>query len=167
VTDKSNANPWGDNLTQKTGNIMRVGCRKVHHLPQYRNHSKTQEISSDINDAEIDILGLSEIHLVWRLLPPSYQLSKRWKGSFRHQSISVSQKTNDAPFERTKYGGNAMISQGELSQRITAQGKYPRGLGRWLSQSFPGKNNISLTVFSVYMPIKEMGLSTTYQKQGR
>jgi endonuclease/exonuclease/phosphatase family metal-dependent hydrolase len=167
VTDKSNVNPWGDKLSKKTGNILRIGCRNIHHLPQFSNHSKNQEIISDIKDAELDILGLSETNLDWRLLPTQDQPSNRWKGSFRQQRISVAQNTKDSPFEKTQYGGNAMISQGELSQRLTAQGKDPKGLGRWVSQSFQGKSNKSLTVFSVYRPVKAMGVATTYQQQCR
>jgi hypothetical protein len=66
-----------------------------------------------------------------------------------------------------QYGGTGQIARGNAGLRHVDKGDDPTGLGRWVWQTFLGKDQKILRVITAYRPVKtdQAKVYTVYRQQ--
>lgn len=105
-------------------------------------------------EAEIDVVGLSEVNVNWKYLPFHDKPYERFRGSFEYQKLYWSHNELIAA-SRDKYqpGGTFMLANNRISHRVIESGKDPRKLGRWTWIKLQGENGISIRIVTIYRPV--------------
>jgi hypothetical protein len=65
-----------------------------------------------------------------------------------------------------KPGGTMQLAVGHITGRITSS--YTDSMGRWVSQTFKGRNGVNLTIISAYQVVTDslhLGLTTASAQQ--
>ena len=149
--DESN-NHWGDSIATKSDNVIRIAFQNIQGLPINPYSDKHLQISTIIEQLQINSLGIAEINLNLSKLPSSQQWNERFKGilhKFTNHATNIHAQTT----ARTLFGGVAQINTGTLAHRAIAKGADPTGLGRWVWSKFTGRLGLSLRVISGYRPV--------------
>lgn len=157
---------WGDELRNKTNNTVRIAFRNIDHMPENRNSSKNAGIVKDIYDADLDIIGLSEVNLAWQNVSLYYSLSKRFSENFQHSKFISANNRTDSPIGTThQVGGTILGCIGTTACRIIAVGKDERDLGRWSYITLRGNSGHKTHIVSIYRPVCSTGTTSAYQQQ--
>jgi exonuclease III len=128
--------------------------------------NKTRSIKDFMLRRNVDIMCMAELNRNWdvvgrmKTLP---QIAKEWFA----QSRAISAH-NCLDTDRSEYqpGGTAVIAKGEVSLHHQGEERDARRLGRWVSQKFQGKGEISTRVVAVYTPNKpEYGPRRVFYQQ--
>jgi hypothetical protein len=163
-TDNSN---FGGHPLPKTkaDHIFRLGFRNINSLPTQRSDPKNLQLVQDIKEAQIDLMGLTEINLAWQNLPLVDQIRERFRGLFEFSKI-VSANNRDKTFDtKQQSGGTMMILQGFCCSRAFDVESDPLKLGRWCSLVLRGKRGMKLRVITMYRPVFSTGPLSAYQQQ--
>ena len=122
-----------------------------------------------MDDAEVDVLLLTELNVCWQAIPFSHRLSARtanwWGPNMRH--VNWSNNKHDGYEDSSQPGGTAILVRGDLSSAVMSSGHDDSGMGRWCWTTFRGKNGLKTTVFSAYRAVPSTGALSTYQQQVR
>jgi hypothetical protein len=164
LTKPTNNYPFGDLMTQKQNNTIRIYYKNINGISTYNSWNTWDNACKTIHESSIDILGTSETNV-------------NWNEKIRHHVRNICQKYNktahistSSSIEQTKTtyqpGGTATLLIGNLIGRSTGSITDNSGMGRW--SGFRLKTNINnqhLNVLTVYCPTKTMGIHTCYQQQ--
>lgn len=131
--------PWGDTLLPKMENHLRISFWNVNSLPTFPSHPKNREFIQDIDEAEYDIMGVSEVNVNWQSLPFHDKPYERFCESFESQKMVWAQNEVMPGQDIYQPGGTFMIANSPVCYHVIASGKDPRKLGRWSWMLLQGK----------------------------
>jgi hypothetical protein len=153
---------FGDSITKKQKNTLRIGYQNIGGFSFTSNSIKDDIIRQGINAFEFDIFGLSETNVDWRLIPDQHKLYFRMKPWWEMSHISLAYNIAIPPVARKQFGGTALFSIGTSAHRAVARGIDNSLLGRWCWTMYKGKNNQTLKVYSAYRPNPPSGPFSVY-----
>jgi exonuclease III len=155
-------NRFGDHITPKPNNTLRIGFQNIGGFPLDKNKHKETIIRCGITHWEFDIFGLAETNTDWRLMDENSKLYFRTKEWWEYLHISFGYNCTSKPITARQFGGTALFSINKSSHRVAAKGHDPTQLGRWAWTLYRGKNNHTLRVISAYRPNPPNGALTVY-----
>jgi exonuclease III len=142
--------PWGDPLSEKMENVTRVYSLNVNGLALDRRGGQFETLCSIAKELQVDILCGQEHNVdasqaeVRNIL---YQTARQhWP-----RSRLVTGSTSTVFTNWYKPGGTLQLSVGHITGRITST--YQDPLGRWVSQTFRGREGFQMTVISAYQVV--------------
>ena len=154
VQEKYTNRPFGDRCDGKDKSNVRIMFQNVNGLGYTSNSVKTLGVRDLMYNHEIDIMGMSETNINWSKVSRNQtlpQIGRRW---FQTSKTVIGYNQHQ---QRTRVkhqpGGTAIMSKGEMALRVQQQFYDSQRLGRWVAQSFQGKNGIITRMVSVYVPI--------------
>ena len=150
---KIDSRPFGDNINSKSKEIIRVMFQNVRGFGYKKEQPKTDSIRKLVQNNKVDIFGMSEINIHWKLTARKNSIQDVARYWFERSKVSVAQNMHYKGRKKHQPGGVSVISQGHLALRTGKSKNDVRGLGRWSSQLFQGKGNLRTRVVSVYVPI--------------
>ncbi len=173
LQDKNNGkfkgSHWGDELVPDvTDNCIRCSFVNINGIGFNRNSFKSNTIREYMNVYGIDVMGIAELGVNWKINPNTHSLWERTLGWFENFRVSVGYNKKDAFSQRAQPGGTAVISQDRIALGICNNGSEKRNLGRWTWSIFEGKERQRTRFVSVYVPIKPANYGDTkvyYQHQ--
>ena len=166
TTHESDNKPWGDPLRPNSPHHLRIGFLNTGRLPPITPHPKQDYLHHFISTHNLDILGISEVGLNWSIVPTAYSWYERTHRAFRQQSTTLSWNRHDIRTASPQWGGVALITTGITTTRIKTKGSDPRNLGRWCWTSYTGKHSKTVTIYSIYRPVRNLtGPLSVYQQQ--
>ena len=160
---------WGDEMNVKDDNTIRMMFQNINGFINIRSEHKSESIREIIANNQVDVMAMAEMNANWRVLTKRHQLQQRCRGWFEHQHLTKAYNYRDRSCHRYQPGGTAIICRDEMGMRwINSEGDK-RGLGRWSSMCFRGKDQLKLRIVSVYVPTipQDYGTKKTYYQQQR
>jgi hypothetical protein len=150
TNDDDDDKGFGDAMGPLNNTHLRIGFQNIGGLSS--NNTETDKILQHfIQSNSFDVFGISEVNLFWPVLQEDLQFGERMNRQFNPRESRKNYAYNTHQITRprnsvTQYGGTAMISQKNAAIRHYRSHKDPRGLGRWVEQTFKGKGTHFLTV---------------------
>jgi hypothetical protein len=156
--DFEDAESFGDVQQARRDNILRVGFKNIHNLPEDCRTSKSRQLADYVVQKDYDCFMMAEIGLNWTKISANDRWFERISGKFRTSSVTELHQS-----KVLQPGGVGLMSTDDVTHRITATGKDPTGLGRWCWTRFQGKKGVKVRTISVYRPCEAPGATITYQ----
>jgi hypothetical protein len=162
----NDAEAWADTMTTKPEQTVRVGYGNINILSESARNYKSKQLVNHIRDANYDAFMMGEVGLFWPKLDACDQWDERVIGL---DSTAIFGFNNTEPdvTQKLQYGGVGIVAMGEIKHRITARGKDPSGLGRWVWMRMTGKEGHNTRFVTVYRPCVGGGASTVFQQHAR
>jgi hypothetical protein len=156
---------FGDFITRKEENILRIGFQNIGGFPIDRGKHKEGIIRKGITRWEFDVFGLAETNVDWRIVREEDKLYFRTKEWWESLHLSWTHNSTQKPITTRQFGGTAIFSMGPAAHRVVDKGADPSNLGRWTWTRYRGKNNYTLRIISAYRPNPPNGPFTVYAQQ--
>ncbi len=161
---------WGDTLDPVvTENCIRCSFVNINGIGFKNNSFKSKTIQEYMSTYSVDVMGLAELGVNWRVNGNNNSLWERSLKWFENQRLSVGYNKRDKFSNRSQPGGTAIFSQDRIALGICKNGSDDRKLGRWTWSIFEGKQRKKTRFVSVYVPIKpaNYGDSKVYYQHQR
>jgi hypothetical protein len=143
---------FGDDIPVKNKGTLRIALQNIGGFPMKSNDIKEDYIRHGLNNWDIDIFGLVETNIDWRLQSEESKLWSRTCEWWEHLHISFSHNTTSPPVEDKQFGGTAIFTINDIAHRVSEKGKDNYNLGRWSWTRFRGKDHHILTIITAYRP---------------
>ena len=156
---------FGDVLTKKKDNILRIGFTNIGGLPTSSLKPKDDLLWQGINAMELDICGLAKLNTDRHLMKEDDRLYSRTQGWWESIHLSFDHNRCILPLEKWQWGGVALIKRKKTVHRVISKGVDPKRLGRWCWRRYRGRNNHTLRIFSCYCPNLPSRPLSTYTQQ--
>jgi hypothetical protein len=117
------------------------------------------------NTFELDILGMAETNMDWRLVEEEKKLYKRTRGWWESMHFSYAYNITSPPILRQQWGGTALFSINKDAHIVVEKGINESKQGRWCWTKYRGRNNYTLVIFVAYCPNPPTGPFTVYAQQ--
>ena len=140
--------PWGDTLTTKQSNTLRVYFQNVNGLQPAPTWDKWKEVLSELFRNEVDVAGLVETNINWTLLCSS-QASALIRKQFGNGTM-FNAASDEPTLSTYKQGGASLLLTGNIIGAIDHGSSDQRGLGRWSYCIIHGRNNIKVVIITAY-----------------
>ena len=149
-----NGRIWGDKISNnKNNNIIRIIFQNINGFGYARDSLKPRMIKAFITETEADVYAMAEMNVNWRLVAKQQHITDITRGGwFENQQVIAGYNQRDRTCSKWQPGGTGIISVGEMALRSIRQEHDPRKIGRWVSTTYRGKDNIRLRMISVYFP---------------
>jgi hypothetical protein len=121
---------YGDLIREWSKEIFHIGLLNSEGLGQFHGHIKLEEVCKLIIWKGLDVLGLTEVNLHWKLLEPKHRIHEHIQGWFRSTHVSYSYFENYPNPRKYQPGGTVILSRNEAADRVMGSGKDTE-LGRW------------------------------------
>jgi len=165
---RSQEDRWGHKWGKKRPDTLRIVLQNVDGIPAYKKGDlKMDSLHSFTQEAEIDILALTELNSAWDCIDYQARLPARTKGWWEANQWSVTHNKQDTFGDVFQPGGAAILTLNKFAHKTTKPGDDTTGLGRWCWTRLRGKENHFLRIVSAYRPCESDGHLTTYQQQIR
>lgn len=159
---------WGDILTTKQPNSLRIYFQNVNGLQPTPTWDKWKEVLSELFRNEVDVAGLVETNINWTPIR-SRQANILLRKQFGNGTMINA--TSDEPSSSVyKQGGTSLLLTGNIIGAIDHGGTDQRGLGRWSYCIIHGRNNIKVVIITAYRICQDTlttGIHTAYSQQYR
>jgi exonuclease III len=152
--------PWGDPIREKESDITRIYALNLNGIALDRRGGQFDLLCKIATELQVDVLCGQELNVdtsqsvVRSIL---YNSAKAYWKRFRLLTGS----TNMQFATWYKPGGTMQLAVGHIAGRITSS--YTDSMGRWVSQTFKGRNGVNLTLISAYQVVTDsprLGLTT-------
>lgn len=153
---------FGDVITSKNKQTLRIGFQNVGGFPAQRGKLKEDNIKIGLNKWEFDVFGFSETNLDWRLLRVEEKLPLRTQEWWETQHISWTHNRTGPTSTVRQFGGNALFSINQAAHRVIDKGWDKTSLGRWVWTRYQGKNMHTLRIVVAYRPNLPQGPYSVY-----
>ena len=120
-----------------------------------------------LKENKVDIAGISEVNVNWKLVTDGRNLGDRTYGKFESQRAISTYYRKDNSALRNQPGGTAMLAMNKISYCVQSSGRDKRGMGRWCWIRLRGKNGIHTRLITVYVPTQNAGENTVYAQHIR
>ena len=157
--------PWGDPLGEKLASVTRIYSLNLNGIALDKRGGQFDTLCTIAKELQVDILCGQEHNVdttqseVRNIL---YNTARQhWP---RSRLVTGSTATTFANWY--KPGGTLQLSIGHITGRITST--YQDPLGRWVSQTFRGRDGVQLTVISAYQVVEsgsQTGKTTAASQQ--
>jgi hypothetical protein len=132
IHDGEDGEAFGDKLTRKSDNILRLMLHNVNRLPLSRSADKSKKLISSISNKQLDLALITKVGLCWRLVKTNDQWHERMRESFQAARSELAfNKTEPDLTELVQFGGVGIMAVDDVSHRVVGQGQDATGLGRW------------------------------------
>jgi len=101
---------FGDVITVKPKNTLRIGFKNVGGFPGQQGKLKEDIIKVGLKKWEFDVFGFAETNLDWRMLKEEDKLPLRTQEWWETQNISWSHNRTCTPRQPRQFGGTALFS---------------------------------------------------------
>ena len=152
---------WGDHLrSSKPKHCLRLIGGNLNGLPidELDPGGKMTDLCQTLKDLSVDVAAFTEPNLN----PQKLKDAATWSNRLRRYKLKkvrsswANNRTCPPPPTPQQYGGNLVISKGEMTSRVPPKqagaDADPTKLGRWSSLVFAGTGTHKLRVVSAYMP---------------
>jgi len=156
---------FGDVITCKNKNTLRLGFQNVGGFPTQRGKIKDDTIRVGLTKWDFDIFGFAETNLDWRLLPEEDKFPSRTQEWWETQHVSWTNNRTAPPRQARQFGGTALFSINQVAHRVVEKGSDETNLGRWTWTRYQGRNSQTLRVVVAYRPNPPQGPFTVYAQQ--
>jgi hypothetical protein len=160
-----NCEEFGDKLTKKQKDYLRIGFLNIGGLSFQTDNFKDEALRNGITTMEFDIFVVAETNIDWRLLREQDRLYARTKEWWESLHLSLSHNCTSPPADRRQWGGNALFSIDKASHTVIEKGSDPLKLGRWSWTKFRGRDNHVLKVYCAYCPNPPSGPLSVFAQQ--
>jgi hypothetical protein len=113
---------FGDVITVKPKNTLRIGFQNVGCFPGQRGKLKEDLIKIGLNKWEFDVFGFAETNLDWRMLKGEDKLPLRTQEWWETQNISWSHNRTGTPRQPKQFGGTALFSINQAARQVIEKG---------------------------------------------
>jgi hypothetical protein len=144
--------PFGDFITTKQDNILRIGFQNIGGFPKNRTKFKEEIIRQGLCKWEFNVFSMAEMNLDWRMCQEVNKIPFRTKEWWEHQHVSWSHNTTSPPLKAHQFGGTALFSVNHAAHRVIAKGWDPSKLSRWSWTRYRGRSDHTLRIISAYHP---------------
>jgi len=159
-------NRWGHKLGKKNKETIRIVLQNVDGLPNNtKGKVKLDSLLLFTQEAEIDILALTELNVAWDRVDYKARLPVKTQGWWEANQWSITHNKQDIHGDDFQPGGSALLTLNKFSHKTTKPGNDTTGLGQWCWTRLRGKENHFLRIVSAYRPCKSDGHLTMYQQQ--
>jgi hypothetical protein len=128
---------WGDPLEPRPADHSQIAFCNIQGFPVDPKHYKHQQIHQCIKKYQLNLFGIIEVNLNFKLLGPKARWHDRFSHAPNHHS-SVAWKEHVFSKSRWNFGGVANILDTDFTHRVNESGNDPSGLGRWTWTTFRG-----------------------------
>ena len=158
--------PIGDPLLRKGPHTIRIYCQNPNGLRLDRKGGKITQLCQVAREVQADIFGITEHNLdttQYQVRSIVHATIKRELDNTEHvlASSSIQSETFFKP------GGTLILSRGSINSRLQSSGSD--ALGRWVFQTFTGRNGRKVTVVTAYQvcnkSITQRGRTTAAAQQ--
>jgi len=153
---------FGVVIPTKDNNVLRLGFQNIGGFPVDKSKQKEDTIFTGISMWSVNIFGVAETNLDWRLLPEDSKLHTRTKSWWTSLHISHAFNYTRPPIQPLQYGGTAIFSINKAAHRVMDKGQDASSLGRWCWTKYRGRNGHTLRVVSAYRPNPPQGPYSVY-----
>ena len=157
---------WGDKLLVKKAGMCRILLQNPGGIGVTPG-VKFGRLMEYLKENKVDITGISEVNVNWKLMTDGRRLGDRTRGIFESQRVISSYYRKDNSALRDQPGGTAMMAVNKLSYCVQSTGQDKRGMGRWCWIRLRGKGGVQTRLITVYVPTKNAGENTVYAQQIR
>jgi hypothetical protein len=133
-------------MSTKPEQTVRVGYENINILSESARKYKSKQLVNHIRDASYDAFMMGEVGLFWPKIDTCDQWDKPVTAIFGFNN------TEPDVTQKLQYGGVGIVEMGEIKHRITAPGKDPSSLGRWVWMRMTGKEGHITRFVTVYRP---------------
>ena len=145
---------WGDKMDEKKSEkVIRIAFQNINGFGHTKGSIKQSEIREFMQEKEIDVYGLSEINVNWRITSKTNSIYDIVRGWFERQHVAVGYNQHDRHCENYLPGGTGILTEGDTALKVIKSEQDPQKLGRWVSTLYRGKNQMKVRVVSVYFPV--------------
>jgi hypothetical protein len=113
---------------------------------------KEDYIKLGLSNWDVDIFGIAETNLDWRLLKEEDKLWARTREWWEHLYISFSYNCTFPALQEKQFGGTATFTVNDITHRVVDKGRDATQLGRWSWSKLRGKNGHTLVIITAYRP---------------
>ena len=160
---------WGDIMPRKDKEIIRIAFQNINGFGITKKDCKAERIREFMEENSIDIFGMAEMNVNWRIVGKKNTINDLTRGWFENQRVNTAYNQHDRTCQNYQPGGTAIITRNETSLRVLKEGQDERKLGRWCWQLFRGKDDIRVRMVSIYFPTiprdKKFGHKKVYSQQ--
>ena len=150
---RKNNRIFGDTIKEKEEDNVRIFFQNINGFGYSDSSVKSSSVKNLIKKHNIDIMAMAEMNLNWGKLSRKQTLPQVCRKWFTRSKTVVAYNQHE---RRRRYkhqpGGTAIITKGNIAQRIMSSQGDTKRLGRWSSQAFQGKDGIVTRVVAVYVP---------------
>ena len=157
--------PWGDLLQAKSTNVTRVYALNLNGIALDRRGGQFETLCSIAKEIQADILCCQE-HNVDTTQTEVRSILYATARQHWPRSRLVTGSTSTPFTTWYKPGGTSQLSVGHITGRITTS--HQDSLGRWVSQTFRGRDGFIMTVISAYQVVEcgsQQGKTTAAAQQ--
>jgi hypothetical protein len=159
---------YGSPLGPKASGHMRLLLNNPNRISAQNDFVDFQYICQRMLAYDVDIFGLSETGVNWKLGYAWNRCKQILQDFWPHSRLIGS--TSDIPSkEVVQYGGTCTVVTDKWTGRIESSGSDPQGLGRWSYVRLNGKNGRRVTIVTVYQVCKQTveraGPKTAFMQQ--
>jgi hypothetical protein len=155
---------FGDQITKKEENMLRIGFQNIGGLPTQAGRLKDEILRHGISKYDFDIFGLAETNVDWRVPEEEDKLFLRSRFWWDSSSLVTAFNSMQPKQGAHQYGGTALFSLNKASHRVITKGQDKSGLGRWSWTRYRGKDNYTSRIISAYRPNDSKGPLTVYSQ---
>ena len=150
---------WGDIMQRKDQNCIRIVSENINNLGVHPTKNEKQNRGRDwLIKNEVDICCWQEVGVNWGRFKSNEKLQARLScPAWDNIRTSVGYNKHERQ-SKGQYGGTATMAFDHIAGTIHATHQDPRGLGRWSSILFLGRDSKATCVISAYNPCKVKGL---------
>ena len=160
----NNNDSWGDRINVPPVKSIRIGFRNINFFPASVDDERNDTLRNDIVNANIDIIGLSEINIAWQHLDYVSQPQTRFRSKFEQSKWICANNRTDNEGVTNQRGGTMLGTINQASNRVIEMGTDERNLGRWCWCLLQGKDHM-MVVCTVYRSCSTRGATTSYSQQ--
>ena len=145
-------NHWGNEITEKGDNILRLYTQNVNGIKVDADGGQYKEILDIVKEVQADVFCCQEHNLDTTQFKIRDILHNATKKQFRRCKLTIS----SSPIKFSghwKPGGTAILSNGQVTGRITASGHDE--WGRWCYQTILGQRGRHITIVSAYQVVAQ------------
>jgi hypothetical protein len=143
---------WGDECTDKEGNIFRIYAQNVNGLSLDRRGDQYDTLCTVLSEAQLDVFLGQEHNLDSTQHNVRGILHDTSKQHWQRYRLNIA--TTPMEFKATyKPGGTFMLAVGNGTGRIISQDHDK--WGRWVSQTFQGMAGRTITIVSAYQVVTD------------
>jgi hypothetical protein len=143
--------PWGDPITQKRDTITRVYALNLNGIALDRRGGQFATLCSIAKELQVDILCGQEHNVD----TSQNEVRSILYNTAQHHWPRTRLVTGSTPVQFTNWykpGDTLQLSIGHITGRIISTCQDP--LGRWVSQTFTGRDGVHVTVISAYQVVE-------------
>jgi hypothetical protein len=151
-TSYTSGDRFGDDITKKGKDSLRIGFQNIGGFPTSTGKIKDELIRKGITKFEFDVFGCAETNVDWRTVREEENLFFRTKGWWNSLHLTTANNISMKPSTTHQFGGTALFSIGNAAHHAVERGMDESKLGRWVWTRYKGKNNQTVRIVVAYHP---------------